>query len=263
MNELHRLTDEDIQRMDPYQLMAAIGKQVIHPGGRRSTAQLIELGVFAPDQAVLDVGCGVGTTALDLAERFGCRVTAVDIDPRMVARARARVERAKMTDRVEVEAADIQELRYATGSFDRVVVEAVTMFVDRARAAAEVVRVCRPDGRVLEHEFVYRRTPPQDVRRVFEGEVCPGIRFDSTEDWCRLYGEAGLGDLQTVTGPFVMMTLAGMLNDEGLENLGRMMATALGRRAYLKKLAWLMSRMVRVRSYLGYVVLAGTPSPRG
>lgn len=252
------LSDEEIQSLDPYALMAAIGKTVIHPGGRRSTAELIALADFAPDQEVLDVGCGVGTTALLLAQRFGCRVTAVDIDPRMVEQARARVAAAGLSDQIRVERADIQALTYSAASFDRVVVEAVTMFVDRARAASEVVRVCRLGGRVLEHEFIYRHPPTADVRRIFEGEVCPGIRFDSVDDWCQLFAAAGLVNLRHVSGPFVMMSIAGMWRDEGPKNLGRMMLTLARRPAYRNKMAWLMPRILRVRSYLGYVVLAGT-----
>jgi SAM-dependent methyltransferase len=252
------LSDEEIQRLDPYALMAAIGKTVIHPGGQRSTAELIALGDFAPGQEVLDVGCGVGTTALLLAQRFGCRVTAVDIDPRMIERAKARVAAAGLSDQIKVERADIQALPYSSASFDRVVVEAVTMFVDRPRAASEIVRVCRPGGRVLEHEFIYRRRPTPEVRRIFEGEVCPGIRFDSIDDWRELFAAAGLVEVGYVSGPFVMMSIAGMWRDEGPKNLGRMMRTVATRPAYLKKMAWLLPRILRVRSYLGYVVLAGT-----
>ena len=253
-----RLSDEEIERLDPYALMAAIGKTVIHPGGRRSTDELIALADFAADEEVLDVGCGVGTTALLLAQCFGCRVTAVDIDPRMVKQAKTRVAAAGLSDKIHVERGDIQALTYSSASFDRVVVEAVTMFVDRARAASEVVRVCRPGGRVLEHEFIYRRPPTPDVRRIFEGEVCPGIRFDSIDDWRQLFAAAGLVNLRHESGPFVMMSIAGMWRDEGPKNLSRMMLTLAKRPAYVKKMAWLVPRMLRVRSYLGYVVLAGT-----
>ena len=257
-SDLLRLSDEQIRRLDPYAFMAAIGKTVIHPGGRRSTAELIALADFAPNQEVLDVGCGVGTTALLLAQRFGCRVTAVDVDPRMVEQTRLRVAAAGLDDRIQVEQGDVQALAYPAGSFDRVVVEAVTMFVDRALAASEIVRVCRPGGRVLEHEFIYRRPPTSDVRRIFEGEVCPGIRFDSVDDWRELFAAAGLVNLRHVSGAFVMMSIAGMWRDEGPENLGRMMLTLAARPAYLRKMAWLLPRILRVRRYLGYVVLAGT-----
>src|ERR1051326_4281389 len=108
-------------------------------------------------QRVLDVGCGVATTAIEVARRFGCHVTAVDIDPLMLTRASANV-RASGVDTVVVAKADIQALEFADHTFDRVLIEAVTMFVDRRLAVGEVVRVCRPGGRVLDLEFIYRRS---------------------------------------------------------------------------------------------------------
>jgi hypothetical protein len=47
---------------------------------------------------------------------------------------------------VAIEEGNILALRFPGGSFDRVLAEAVTLFVDRPRAAAELVRVCRPGG---------------------------------------------------------------------------------------------------------------------
>lgn len=253
-----RLSDDEVARLDPYAFMAVLGKKVIHPGGRRSTEELFRFADFQAGHSVLDVGAGVGTTAIEIANRFGCQVSAVDIDPAMLTRAQANVDAAGLADRVKIEKADIQSLPYPDRSFDRVVIEAVTMFVDRPRAAREVVRVCRPNGRILDHEFIYRKPPTAEVRQIFEGEVCPGIRFDTTEDWIQLYRGAGLTDIQHVSGPFAMMTPGGMLRDEGPSNLLAMMARTMTRLAYLRKMRWLMSRILRVMPYLGYVVLVGT-----
>jgi ubiquinone/menaquinone biosynthesis C-methylase UbiE len=120
-----------------------LGKRVIHPGGRRATQELVSFADFAAGQQVLDIGCGVASTAVQVAGRYGARVTAADISPLMLDRARANVAHASLQDRVTVEQADILALPYPAAAFDRVVAEAVTMFVDRPRAAAELVRVCR------------------------------------------------------------------------------------------------------------------------
>jgi len=73
-----------------------------------------------------------------------------------------------------------------------------------------------------------------------------------------LYQHAGLTGIQHTTGPFAMMTPLGMVRDEGVGNLLAMLARVAWRRAYRRKMAWLMSRMLRVMPYLGYIVLAGT-----
>src|SRR5919201_1940446 len=117
------LSDAEVERLDPYAFFAVLGKRVIHPGGRTATDALIRRAEFAPGQQVLDVGCGVGTTAIRIAGRFGAQVTAVDIAPLMLERATANVARAGVVERVSVGRGDITNLPFADGSFDRVVAE--------------------------------------------------------------------------------------------------------------------------------------------
>jgi len=130
-----RLTATDIEQLDPYAFMAVIGKRVIHPGGRRSTEELVQRAQFQPGQQVLDGGCGVGTTAIRIAQQFNLHVTAVDIAPLMQGRARQNVPAADSSDRVAIEHGDILALQFPDNTLDRVLAEAVTMFVERPRAA--------------------------------------------------------------------------------------------------------------------------------
>jgi hypothetical protein len=85
-----------------------------------------------------------------------------------------------------------------------VIAEAVTMFVDRSRAASDLARVTRPGGKVLATEFFWRQPPSAGAREVFLGQVCPGLEFDTLEDWVSLSESAGLTGVETVTGPFEM-----------------------------------------------------------
>ena len=252
-----KLTPAEVEKLDPYALMAVLGKRVIHPGGRRSTQELFQRADIQPGQKVLDVGCGVATTAIEIAQQFGAQVTAADISPLMLERAKANARSAKVEARVEIMWADILNLPFPDNSFDRVIAEAVTMFVDRPQAARELVRVCKPGGLVLTTEFLWRRPPTPEARQVFLGEVCPGMNFDTLDDWVKIYREAGLEDVQVTSGPFEMMTPGGFLKDEGLVNSAAVMGRALTRLSYIKKMAWLMPRMNRAVPYLGYVTVSG------
>jgi SAM-dependent methyltransferase len=249
------LTSEQVQALDPYAFLAVLGKRVIHPGGRASTDRLLELAAVSPGDRVLDIGCGVGTTAIRLAREYGAQVVAADIAEPMRDRAQANVAAAHLADRVSVEDADIRSLSYPDNSFDVVVAEAVTMFVSRRRAAAELARVTRPGGRVLATEFYWREPPTEEAREVFLGQVCPGMRFDSIEEWTGIYGGAGLVDIETESGPFETMTARGFLADER-GHAPAVMARAISRPAYLRKMAWLMPRMSRAIPYLGYVMVS-------
>jgi ubiquinone/menaquinone biosynthesis C-methylase UbiE len=254
---VERLTASDIQALDPYAFLAVLGKRVIHPGGRRATEELFRRAGIQPGQRVLDIGCGVGTTAIAIAQRFGAEVTAADISPLMRARAASNVRTARLEARVRTEEADIIALPYSDGAFDRVIAEAVTMFVPRAQATRELVRVCRPGGRVLATEFLWRKPPPEEARQVFLGEVCPGMTFDTLDDWVRIYRDAGIEQIEVASGPFEMMTPQGFVSDEGIAGCLAILGRACTRTAYLKKMAWLMPRMQRAVPYLGYLVISG------
>ena len=156
-----------------------------------------------------------------------------------------------------VQVGDILALPFPEGAFDRVVAEAVTMFVDRRKAARELVRVCRPGGRVLATEFLWRKPPTPEARDIFLGQVCPGMEIDVLDDWVRLYQEAGLDQVKVTSGPFEMMTPLGFLRDEGFGNSLAFMGRMFSRWSHVKKMAWLMPRMQRAVPYLGYIVVAG------
>lgn len=205
---MSQLSAQQVSALDPYAFLAVLGKRVIHPGGRESTGRLLEWAALKPGERVLDIGCGVGTTAIRIARETGADVVAADISPLMRERALRNVGRSGV-DRVRVEVADILALPYDDNSFDCVVAEAVTMFVDRDRAAKELARVCKPGGRVLATEFCWRRPPTAEAREIFVGKVCPGMQFDTVEEWVRIYSGAGLTDVRTAGGPFAMMTARG------------------------------------------------------
>jgi SAM-dependent methyltransferase len=247
-----KLTPAQVEKLDPYRLLAVLGKRVIHPGGRRSTQELFQRADFAPGQSVIDVGCGVGTSAIEIARRYGAHVTAADISPLMLAHARANVQKAGVERKVEVIRADIRDLPYPDNSFDRVLAEAVTMYVDRSKAARELARVCKPGRRVLVTEYVWRKPPTTEARQA----VCPTLRFDTLEDWVRIYREAGLQDLQVTSGPFETISPRGFLADEGVGNTLAFIGRTLSRLSYAKQIARLLPRTNRAVPYLGYVAIS-------
>jgi len=167
-----KIAPGEVSDLDPYTFMAVIGKRVIHPGGRVSTQALLRRAQITGPDRVLDAGCGVATTAIEIARRHGALVTAVDVAPLMLDRARANARDAGLDGLVAVEEGDIIGLRFPGDSFDVVIAEAVTMFVDRRRAAAELARVTKPGGRVLATEFFWRTPPTAEVKERSSSARC-------------------------------------------------------------------------------------------
>lgn len=95
---------------------------------------------------VLDVATGTGHVALAAARRF-CTVTGIDYVPELLADARDRAAAEGLS--VEFAEADAEMLPFPDGSFDVVLSAIGVMFTaDHQQAARELVRVCRPGGRI-------------------------------------------------------------------------------------------------------------------
>ena len=97
-------------------------------------------------ERVLDVAAGNGNATLAAARRFTL-VTSTDYVPALLERGRRRAE-AEGLD-VTFEVADAEALPFPGATFDVVLSTFGVMFApDHAQAASELMRVCRPGGRI-------------------------------------------------------------------------------------------------------------------
>lgn len=95
---------------------------------------------------VLDVAAGNGNASLAAARR-GCRVTASDYVPQLLEHATARAAAEGLA--LESAEADAEALPFTDDSFDVVLSTFGVMFTpNQEQAAAELLRVCRPGGRI-------------------------------------------------------------------------------------------------------------------
>ena len=117
---------------------------------------------LTPGQRLLDVGCGAGQTAFPAA-RAGLQVTGVDIATNLIDHARARAAAEGLN--AQFDEGDAEALPYPDASFDVVVSLIGAMFAPRPeRVAAELLRVCRPGGRLILANW----TPPGLVGQMFK-----------------------------------------------------------------------------------------------
>ena len=99
-----------------------------------------------PEMKVLDVACGSGNLAVVAAQK-GADVTGLDLADNLVASAKRRA--AAMGLQISFDQGDAEQLPYGDDSFDLVMTMFGAMFAPRPElVASELVRVCRPGGRV-------------------------------------------------------------------------------------------------------------------
>lgn len=97
-------------------------------------------------ERVLDVAAGNGNASLAAARRW-CEVTSTDYVPALLERGRERAAAERL--QISFQEADAEALPFADASFDAVLSTFGAMFApDAPRVAAELLRVCRPGGRI-------------------------------------------------------------------------------------------------------------------
>jgi ubiquinone/menaquinone biosynthesis C-methylase UbiE len=154
-----------------------------------------------PGMKALDIGCGFGTDAFDLAERVspGGHVTGVDFSESLIAEATRRAARRNQS--VTFEVGDAQSMRFPDNTFDVVRTERMLMHVPGAeRALSEMSRVLRRGGRMAVLDFDWESqfcdSPYKETTRKIALSFCDSLR----NGWIgrrlpRLFREVGMADV--------------------------------------------------------------------
>jgi ubiquinone/menaquinone biosynthesis C-methylase UbiE len=112
---------------------------------------------IAPGQALLDIGCGSGQSAIPAA-RMGLSVTGVDIAENLVEHANHRAKSESLDAHFHV--GDAEKLPCENDSFDVVITMIGAMFAPRPdRVASEIARVLRPGGKLYMANWTPRGMP--------------------------------------------------------------------------------------------------------
>jgi SAM-dependent methyltransferase len=126
------------------------------PGGLALTEELAEACALQPGDSVLDLGCGVGSTASFLAREFGVSMIGLDSSPRFIQEAQARDPQVRWV------IGSSQEIPFPNCHFDVVFSECfLSGFDDAGSVLQEIRRVLRPRGRLAVTDM-YLRAPSND-----------------------------------------------------------------------------------------------------
>ena len=119
----------------------------LHPGGLRATNRLGRAMGLQAGWRVLDLACGLGTSATALSRVFRCKVVGLELGAEATASSRQRALEQPVPADVAFVRGDAEMPPFREGTFDAVIIECATsLFVDKAAAIGRVRRLLRPGG---------------------------------------------------------------------------------------------------------------------
>jgi ubiquinone/menaquinone biosynthesis C-methylase UbiE len=194
---------KEAETLGYYDFMSSLGVPYYHIGGLTSTRKLAELCQIDSTKKILMVGCGTGFSACYLARKIGCEVMGIDISELSIEEAKERAKRQGVSDKAKFGVGNAYALSFEAGTFDAVITEFVSQFLDRERAFKEFARVLKP-GAYLGINEMYREKgiPVKAAEEIAQAEKMFGeitglpFSLSSPEEWREELERAGLKDVK-------------------------------------------------------------------
>jgi ubiquinone/menaquinone biosynthesis C-methylase UbiE len=157
---------------------------------RQKTANLARI---QPGEQVLDVGCGTGTLAMEVARRVGRAGRIAGIDPGTQQIARARTKAARRNVPIEFQIGVIEQLPFPDQTFDVVFSTLMMHHLPaslKRQGLAEISRVLKPGGRLVIADFKRKQERQGRAARFHAGG-------SSMHDLAAMVSDAGFSEVET------------------------------------------------------------------
>ncbi len=110
---------------------------------------MLELAKARPGEMLYDLGCGDGIILIEAVQKFNLKAVGVEISPRLVAKAEARIERAGLQQQAHVIQGDLLQVDLAGA--DIVAIYLSTQLNSQLRPRME--KLLKPGARVVSHDY--------------------------------------------------------------------------------------------------------------
>ncbi len=178
------LTVADLSAFDQY-----------HYFGTQAVNDATERLAIGAESRVLEVGSGIGGPSRHLAERTGCRVTALELQSDLDEVARSLTGRCGLSERVEHACGDVLAHPLPAETYDAVVSWLALYHVpDQTALFARCARALKPGG-ALYAEDLYERAPLTADEQDRIAHELYGAGLATRENYCTTLKEAGFEDI--------------------------------------------------------------------
>ncbi|UTR11200.1 class I SAM-dependent methyltransferase [Evansella sp. LMS18] len=167
------------------EMLAAYGVTNAHPGGGDFTDQLLKRLSVNEGMEVVEIGCGIGDTAKKLACSNKAKVTAIDMNRKMIEKARKRHAGVQGITWIE---GCFMELNFPDKQFDLIIGESVLSFMDLENCLEKFSGLLKPGGKVCMLEPVYSGGLPEEILQEYKSFY--GFKsLLSENEWKKLFSK--------------------------------------------------------------------------
>jgi phosphoethanolamine N-methyltransferase len=173
------------------------GEGFMSPGGPEELAALLKP-VDIHGCRVLDFGCGTGgVTCLLVSGHGASEVIGIDVQPRVLVRARRLVAAQGLSDRISLRRVDPGPLDFPDSSLDVVVsVGAIIHHPDQEQLFRDFRRILRPGGQLIISDWYATDRPFTDEMRCWTSEGDQTFEMATLKQTADLAQQAGFTDIR-------------------------------------------------------------------
>lgn len=246
----------EVEECDIFDFMADyIGLSVLHPGGFTATDMLLGQFNINKDSSVLDIACGKGTTAVYIAQKYGCKVVGIDISEELIGYGKELVKKNGLEENVTLELGDALDLPYDNNEFDYAVSQAMLILVkDKVKAIQEAVRVIRSGAKAGWIELSWKKNPTKEFMDEVSNVICAFCmeNVETFENWEKLFKKTNSSNFMAMKSSMEFHGMKGMIDDEGFLNSLKIMSKFLFSQKVRKRMNALNDFFSRYPEYFGY-----------
>jgi len=230
-----------VSKCDIFDFMAKhVGLNVIHPGGFRATLELSERLRINEESYVIDIACGKGSSAVFLAENYGCKVLGIDIAEDLIDIAKHTARKKGLQNKLDFKTGNAQNLPFPDNTFDIAISQAMLVLVaDKIKSIQEAKRVTKNGGRCGWLELTWQKEIDNDFLDKVSNVLCAYCmtNVNTYDGWNKVFKDAGIDDLTIQKGTGVSGNFISMLQDEGIKNSIKIFFNTITNREIRKRIS--------------------------
>lgn len=217
-----------------------------------------------PGDTVLDLSSGLGRSGIELAKKYGARVTITDLNASRLERAEELARELGVSHLVSVRRLDMFKIEGVLGpdaKFDVAQAEASLTHYPRSRKAKFFHDVAKHADKFILHEICFRTYDEKLQRstvRAMSGVLNIGFVPETSETWQELMSDAGYVIDYVATGDVAILNPFSLLTDEGMRGVANIVYN-VATQPYLRSRMLKTKRAVLMHAKeLGYITIVAS-----